>query len=30
MGDVFYDSVGSRSDQQIDQWKRENEGKRDE
>lgn len=30
LGDVFYDSVGSRSDQQIDQWKRENEGERDE
>ena len=28
MGDVFYDSVGSRADQAIDQWKFENEGKR--
>lgn len=28
MGDVFYDSVGSRADQAIDQWKVENEGKR--
>jgi hypothetical protein len=28
MGDVFYDSVGSRADQEIEQWKRENEGKR--
>lgn len=28
MGDVFYDSAGSRSDQEIEQWKRENEGKR--
>jgi hypothetical protein len=28
MGDVFYDSVGSRADQAIDQWKLENEGKR--
>ncbi|RPF20719.1 hypothetical protein [Myceligenerans xiligouense] len=26
MGDVFYDSVGARADQAIDQWKRENEG----
>lgn len=26
MGDVFYDSVGTRADQAIDQWKRENEG----
>ncbi len=26
MGDVFYDSVGSRADQAIDQWKRENGG----
>jgi hypothetical protein len=24
MGDVFYDSVGSRADQVIDEWKREN------
>lgn len=28
MGDVFYDSVGSRADQAIDTWTRENEGKR--
>lgn len=28
MGDVFYDSVGSRADQAIDQWKFENERKR--
>lgn len=28
MGDVFYDSVGSRADQAIDQWIHENEGKR--
>lgn len=28
MGDVFYDSVGNRADQAIDQWKIENEGKR--
>lgn len=28
MGDVFYDSVGSRSDQVIDEWKRQNEGKK--
>lgn len=28
MGDVFYDSVGSRADQEIDRWKAENEGKR--
>lgn len=28
MGDVFYDSVGSRADQAIDIWIRENEGKR--
>lgn len=28
MGDVFYDSVGSRADQTINQWKIENEGKR--
>lgn len=28
MGDVFYDSVGSRADQEIDKWKTENEGKR--
>lgn len=28
MGDVFYDSVGSRADQAIDQWKFENEGER--
>ncbi|MGL5825274.1 MAG: hypothetical protein ACRCYU_10730 [Nocardioides sp.] len=27
MGDVFYDSVGSRADQAIDQWKIETEGK---
>jgi len=26
MGDVFYDSVGSRSDQIIDQWMREHAG----
>lgn len=26
IGDVFYDSVGSRADQEIDKWKRENEG----
>jgi len=26
MGDVFYDSVGSRSDQIIDQWIREHPG----
>lgn len=26
MGDVFYDNVGSRADQVIDQWKREDEG----
>ena len=26
MGDVFYDTVGSRADQAIDRWKRENEG----
>ena len=26
MGDVFYDSVGSRADQIIDQWIREGEG----
>jgi hypothetical protein len=25
MGDVFYDSVGSRADQIIDQWIREGE-----
>lgn len=24
MGDVFYDSVGSRADQVIDEWKRQN------
>lgn len=28
MGDVLYDSVGSRADQAIDQWKREKEGTR--
>jgi hypothetical protein len=28
MGDVFYDTVGSRADQEIDKWKIENEGKR--
>lgn len=28
MGDVFYDSAGSRADQAIQQWKLENEGKR--
>jgi len=26
MGDVFYDTAGSRADQAIDQWKRENGG----
>lgn len=28
MGDVFYDSVGSRADQAIEQWKIESRGKR--
>lgn len=28
MGDVFYESVGSRADQMIDQWKREREAER--
>lgn len=28
MGDVFYDSVGSRADQAIDQWKFENQERR--
>lgn len=28
VGDVFYDNVGTRADQEIDLWQRENEGKR--
>lgn len=28
MGDVFYDSVGIRADQEIETWKRENQGRR--
>lgn len=28
MGDVFYNSVGARADQEIDKWKNETQGKR--
>jgi hypothetical protein len=28
MGDVFYNSVGARADQEIDKWKNERQGKR--